>query len=433
MSDVTVEERTAIPVHHTDTSEAAWDGPAAVAAMPNDPATLRYCHAWVDSAGADDAKSSYKLPHHETDGGPAILPGVRNGLARLQQTKNIPKADLPGVMAHLEAHLTDGQDQQANDADLELIEEARAWIERELAGANEEAPTPADVLDTDRSSTSSGTGRSATFSTIVSPARAARADKTGREERRGSLELRAAGDGSVDVFGYASKFNEPYTVTDMFGDFTEVVDPGAFTRTITEQDVRMYVNHEGMALARSSVNLELREDATGLAYDARLDPSVSIVSDLAKLMRAGIMRESSFAFQPIRQSWNADYTERHLEEVKLFDVSVVSLPANPAASAGIRSAELVRWLGEMEPVALAGELRSAGIGEASVWDAIASLAGAASEVREGKVLSSANAKLVRDAVDALQALLNAAEPAAPRDAGSMMVESAIVEVARRKR
>lgn len=424
MTDVTLEDRAAIAVHHTDTSEAAWDGPAAVAAMPNDASVLRYCHAWRDDNGAPDAKSSYKLPHHETDGGPAILPGVRNGLARLQQTKNIPQADLPGVMAHLEAHLTDGQDQSANADDLELIAEARAWLERELAGENAPEPTPADVLDTDRKAGIAFIHRA--------PARAARADKVGREERRGSLELRAAGDGSVDVFGYASKFNEPYTVTDMFGDFTEVVDPGAFTRTIGEQDVRMYVNHEGMALARSSVNLELREDAVGLAYDARLDPSVSIVSDLAKLMRAGIMRESSFAFQPVRQSWNADYTERHLEEVKLFDVSVVSLPANPAASAGIRSAELVRWLAEVEPVALAGELRSAGVGEASVWDAIAALAGAASEVREGKVLSAANAKLVREAVDALQALLNAAEPA-PRDAGAMIVESAIVEVARRKR
>jgi Escherichia/Staphylococcus phage prohead protease len=255
----------------------------------------------------------------------------------------------------------------------------------------------------------------------VPAGRAARADKVGREERRGSLELRAAGDGTVEVYGYASRFNEPYTVTDMFGEYTETVAPGAFSRSIAEQDVRLYVNHEGMALARSSVNLTLAEDNVGLAYDARLDSSVSIVSDLSKLMRAGIMRESSFAFQPIRQEWNADYTERTLLEVKLYDVSIVSLPASPTANAGIR--ELVRMVEDaidvIEPD-LAAEL----IGRMAVTLGV--------EVREGKVLSATNAKLVRDAVDALQALLNAADGSS-RDAAAMMVETAIVEIARRKR
>jgi hypothetical protein len=265
--------------------------------------------------------------------------------------------------------------------------------------------------------------------------RAARADKVGREERRGTLKVRALGEGAdatVEVYGYASKFDEPYTITDMFGDYEEVVRPGAFVRSIAEQDVRLYVNHDGMALARTSAgNLELREDEVGLAYEANLDAGVTVVSDLAKLMRAGVMRDSSFAFQPVKQKWNADYTKRELLEVKLFDVSVVSLPANPAASAGIRQAELVRWLAEAEPAALAGELRAAGVGEASVWDAIAALASAAGEVREGKVLSSSNAKLIREAVDALQALLDAAD--GKRDAGGMMVHEAIVAtIARRK-
>lgn len=267
---------------------------------------------------------------------------------------------------------------------------------------------------------------------VSSAIRSGRADKVGREERRGGLELRDMAEGSVEVYGYASRFGVPYSITDMFGEYEETVEAGAFARSIDEADVRLYVNHDGMALARSSVNLELREDSVGLAYSAKLDPSVSIVSDLAKLMRAGIMRESSFAFQPIRQEWNADYTARRLLEVKLYDVSVVSLPASPTADAGIRHAELVRWLAESDPLELAGELRNAGVGEASVWDAIARLASAAGEVREGKVLSATNAKLVRDAVDALNALLESVD-AGSRDADAMMLETAIVSIARRKR
>lgn len=107
----------ALAVHHTATTDEAWDGPAAVAAMPNDDAVLRYCHAWMsDEAAAetpkegdddaDDQKSSYKFPHHKTKGGPANLAACRNGLARLSGA-DIPDGDRAGVKAHLQAHLDD--------------------------------------------------------------------------------------------------------------------------------------------------------------------------------------------------------------------------------------------------------------------------------------------------------------------------------------
>jgi ATP-dependent protease ClpP protease subunit len=102
----------ALSVHHTDTVDTPWDATAAVAAMPNDPAVLKYCHAWVDSNGKPDAKGSYKFPHATKDGGPANLAACRNGLARLPGS-NIPAADKPGVERHLKAHLADG----GSDAD----------------------------------------------------------------------------------------------------------------------------------------------------------------------------------------------------------------------------------------------------------------------------------------------------------------------------
>lgn len=95
----------AIGVHHTATVNEAWDGPAAVAAMPNTASVLHYCHAWQDN-GAGDEKSGYKFPHHKTDGGPANIPGCRNGLARLSGS-NIPDGDKSGVRSHLQAHLND--------------------------------------------------------------------------------------------------------------------------------------------------------------------------------------------------------------------------------------------------------------------------------------------------------------------------------------
>lgn len=95
----------AIPVHHTATTDTPWDGPAAVAAMPNKADVLKYCHAYVDSSGDPDVKASYTDPHHTTKGGPANLAACRSGLAYLSKTQITDKA---GVRAHLEAHLNDG-------------------------------------------------------------------------------------------------------------------------------------------------------------------------------------------------------------------------------------------------------------------------------------------------------------------------------------
>lgn len=99
---------TASGVHHTATESSSWNGPAAVAAMPNEAATLKYCHAWRESGGEADAKATYKFPHHRKDGGPANLAACRNGLARLSSA-DIPSGDESGVRAHLEAHLADGE------------------------------------------------------------------------------------------------------------------------------------------------------------------------------------------------------------------------------------------------------------------------------------------------------------------------------------
>lgn len=99
----------AIPVHHTATTEREWDGPAAVAAAPNDRDVLRYMHAWY--VGHDpDEKASYKLPHHgPRQGSAAAMPAVRNALARLSQT-DMPDSDRSGVEAHLRAHMADADE-----------------------------------------------------------------------------------------------------------------------------------------------------------------------------------------------------------------------------------------------------------------------------------------------------------------------------------
>jgi len=109
----------ALAVHHTATSDKPWDGGKAKKGFPNKESVLNYCNAWFDSSatgeGAADTKGNYKFPHHYTNGGPAILPGVRNALARLAGAK-IPDSDRAGVEAHLRAHLKDAGSDEADNA-----------------------------------------------------------------------------------------------------------------------------------------------------------------------------------------------------------------------------------------------------------------------------------------------------------------------------
>jgi HK97 family phage prohead protease len=63
-------------------------------------------------------------------------------------------------------------------------------------------------------------------------------------------------------------------------------------------------------------------------------------ASLRSAMERGDMDQMSFAFKVIRDSWDAKYEIRTIHEVRLFDVSVVTYPANPASVAKLRSEDV---------------------------------------------------------------------------------------------
>ncbi|GAA2681759.1 HK97 family phage prohead protease [Actinoplanes palleronii] len=155
-------------------------------------------------------------------------------------------------------------------------------------------------------------------------------------------QLRAGDAGATALDGYASITGSPYSVRDWLGEYDETIEPGAFKKTLAEKDdVRLLLNHDGLPLARtSSGTMTLSEDGQGLHVVAELDRRSSLVNDVAVAMERGDLTEMSFAFSATRQEWNEDYTERFIREVKLFDVSVVTYPANPATTVKLRGADL---------------------------------------------------------------------------------------------
>lgn len=157
------------------------------------------------------------------------------------------------------------------------------------------------------------------------------------EKRTIVSEVESRTEGSnIYVEGYASVFNKR---SGNLGGFLEVVKPSAFTKTISESDVRALWNHDPQYLLGrvSSRTLELALDSHGLHYRALL-PNTTYARDLATLLERRDVRESSFTFFKVQDEWDLTeegYPQRSLIEVGLIDVAPVSFPAYPDATSGI--------------------------------------------------------------------------------------------------
>lgn len=162
------------------------------------------------------------------------------------------------------------------------------------------------------------------------------------------LEVRQDGDeGSAAVpviVGYATTYDQPYP---MFGGperggWNETVAGGASAKSLKEQDdVVSLFDHAGIPLGRTSKDtLVLSEDKLGLWTETTINPNVREAMDIAETVARGDIDAMSFAFKVTREEWDDDFTERTISEVQLFDVSVVTFPANPHTIAGMKGDDL---------------------------------------------------------------------------------------------
>ena len=149
------------------------------------------------------------------------------------------------------------------------------------------------------------------------------------ETRTNHIELRAEGDGRTFT-GYAALFNEPSLPLP----FTEYVRPGAFKRSLQSRNRMMLLwNHDTSNPLASTRNgsLQLVEDERGLKVTATL-PQTTLGNDIAVLVRDKIIDSMSFGFSVKRDTWSQDGQTRYLEDVTLYEVSLVSTPAYEATA-----------------------------------------------------------------------------------------------------
>ena len=174
--------------------------------------------------------------------------------------------------------------------------------------------------------------------------------KSDREYRDMTMEVRTleneeAPEERKIVTGYASTFNEPYTLyEDDDWRFEEVVDSRAFENT-DMSDVIMQYDHKGRVFARiSNDTLTVVPDEKGLLIEANLG-GTELGRQLFEEIKGGYTNKMSFGFtvdgEEVRDMKAADgkaLTLRRITSVrKLYDVSAVSLPANDATSISVRT------------------------------------------------------------------------------------------------
>lgn len=123
------------------------------------------------------------------------------------------------------------------------------------------------------------------------------------------------------VKGYASYFNNKDSDSD-------IIRPGAYAKTIKENGHRVkYLYQHNMAQPLGKM-VELVEDDKGLMFTAEI-AKTTLGNDVLELMKAGVITENSVGILPMQKENKMDY--REITEVKLYEVSAVTLAANDQA------------------------------------------------------------------------------------------------------
>lgn len=158
------------------------------------------------------------------------------------------------------------------------------------------------------------------------------------------LEIETNGTKSEDentIVGYAAKFNRD---SQDFGGWIERIAPGFFDGLLDDSDTIAAFNHSmNLIFGRNKVNLSLLVDDVGLLYKVTM-PDTTVGQDVKKLVKAGIITKSSFAFTVAEESFTKGDPSKGIPHIrtlvkgeKLYDVSPVTMPAYEDTSVAARS------------------------------------------------------------------------------------------------
>jgi uncharacterized protein len=140
----------------------------------------------------------------------------------------------------------------------------------------------------------------------------------------GPLDLKSVREDGV-FEGYASLFHREDLGRDM-------MLPGAFANSVRQRGasgIKMLFQHDPAEPIGTWE--EIREDGKGLFVRGRLTTAIAKARDVLELMRAGALDGLSIGFKAIRGRRDARSGIRRLQQVDLWEISVVTFPMLPDA------------------------------------------------------------------------------------------------------
>tara|TARA_A100001201_G_scaffold47679_1_gene47828 strand:- start:3085 stop:3771 length:687 start_codon:yes stop_codon:yes gene_type:complete len=125
------------------------------------------------------------------------------------------------------------------------------------------------------------------------------------------------------VKGYGSIFGNKDSDND-------IIEKGAYKKTLEETGSRVkYIYQHDITQPLGRMK-ELYEDDKGLAFVAEI-PKTRLGEDVMALIKAGVITENSVGIMPVVKEYEDDKDIRYIKEVKLYEVSAVTLAANSEA------------------------------------------------------------------------------------------------------
>jgi HK97 family phage prohead protease len=165
------------------------------------------------------------------------------------------------------------------------------------------------------------------------------------ELRLNQQTIQANEDGSLTVSGYVNKTEQWSELLGRSDRFKEKITRGAFQRAIDKSsEIHFLAEHDNKKILSSTRNgsLQLVEDEIGLHMTANISPT-SWGKDYYQLVKDGIISNMSFGFRAIKDAWKKvdGYFERTVNELELFEVSLVRDPAYSQSTVSARGIDVV--------------------------------------------------------------------------------------------
>lgn len=162
------------------------------------------------------------------------------------------------------------------------------------------------------------------FPKTHSAGREKKSDTPARERKAFSFELESADESTGEFSGYAAVFGNRDSGND-------IIEKGAFAKTIVEDfhRIKILALHNDCWLPVGKP-IELREDDRGLFIRGKISDT-SMGRDIRTLLKDGVLNELSIGYDAIEFDYDSKQDTRHLKEIKLWEVSIVTWAMNDQA------------------------------------------------------------------------------------------------------